>query len=89
VNSVSPALDTRGILFVHQNSPRSKHLCALFVVRSATDMAEASLKCGLYDGHGIFGSVQVPLPSELECGLRFDHTAYDLGSRGWRRAGCC
>lgn len=57
VDGVSPAFDPRGILFIHKNGTRGKHLCSLFVVGSTTDMAESALKCGFNDGHGVFCGV--------------------------------
>lgn len=57
VDGVSPAFDSRGILFINKNGTRGKHLCSLFIVRSTTDMAETPLKCGFNDGHGVFCGV--------------------------------
>jgi len=43
-------------------------------------MAETSLECSLYYGHGVFGSVEEALPCGFESGLRLDHGTCNLRS---------
>lgn len=43
MHSISPALYARSILLVHKNSSGGEHLCALFVMGPAADVAKTSL----------------------------------------------
>lgn len=88
MNGVGPAPDAGRILLVDQDGARSKHLGAFLVVRSATDVAKASLQRSLHDGHGIFGGVEEAVPGRLESRLGLHNGSRELmplGGRGSAR----
>jgi hypothetical protein len=87
VNSVSPSLNARSILFVDKHGSGGQHLRPLFVVRPAADVTETTLQCCLDDSHRVLGGIEKALPGRFERWLRFNETGWSLNPRWWYRNG--